>query len=99
MSGQVGDDGRLRHLLTLDGLPRATLEGLLERAQALAGDACGGTAQRHVLAGKAVCTLFFEPSTRTRSSFSLAAQRLGADLLNFDASTASTTRAKPTWIP
>jgi aspartate carbamoyltransferase catalytic subunit len=47
-----------------------------------------------VLAGKAVCTLFFEPSTRTRSSFSLAAQRLGADLLNFDASTASTTKGE-----
>ena len=47
-----------------------------------------------MLAGKAVCTLFFEPSTRTRSSFSLAAQRLGADLLNFDASTASTTKGE-----
>jgi aspartate carbamoyltransferase catalytic subunit len=94
MSGQFGDDGRLRHLLTLDGLPRGMLERLLERAQALAADACGGTAQRHVLAGKAVCTLFFEPSTRTRSSFSLAAQRLGADLLNFDASTASTTKGE-----
>ena len=46
------------------------------------------------LAGRAVCTLFFEPSTRTRSSFSLAAQRLGADLLNFDASTASTTKGE-----
>lgn len=88
------DDGTLRHLLTLDGLPRATLERLLERAQQLTADAHGGTAQRGVLAGKAVCTLFFEPSTRTRSSFSLAAQRLGADLLNFDASTASTTKGE-----
>ena len=88
------DGGKLRHLLTLDGLPRATLEGLLERAQQLAADAYGGTALRHALAGKAVCTLFFEPSTRTRSSFSLAAQRLGADLLNFDASTASTTKGE-----
>ena len=49
---------------------------------------------RGALAGKAVCTLFFEPSTRTRSSFSLAAQRLGADLLNFDSSTASTTKGE-----
>lgn len=87
-------DGKLRHLLTLDGLPRATLEGLLDRAQQLAADAYGGTAMRGALAGKAVCTLFFEPSTRTRSSFSLAAQRLGADLLNFDASTASTTKGE-----
>lgn len=86
--------GRLRHLLTLDGLPRATLEGLLDRAQALTAEVHGGASLRHVLLGKAVCTLFFEPSTRTRSSFSLAAQRLGADLLNFDASTASTTKGE-----
>jgi aspartate carbamoyltransferase catalytic subunit len=94
MTRQIGDDGRLRHLLTLGGVPRALLEHLLQRAQALSADACGGTALRRVLAGKAVCTLFFEPSTRTRSSFSLAAQRLGADLLNFDASTASTTKGE-----
>lgn len=91
---QTDADGRLRHLLSLEGLPRPELERLLERAQQLTADAHGGTAQRGVLAGKAVCTLFFEPSTRTRSSFSLAAQRLGADLLNFDASTASTTKGE-----
>ena len=91
---QTDADGRLRHLLSLEGLPRPVLERLLERAQRLTADAHGGTAQRGVLAGKAVCTLFFEPSTRTRSSFSLAAQRLGADLLNFDASTASTTKGE-----
>ena len=94
MTLQLDDGGKLRHLLTLDGLPRPLLEGLLARAQALTSDAYGGTALRDVLAGKAVCTLFFEPSTRTRSSFSLAAQRLGADLLNFDASTASTTKGE-----
>ncbi len=91
---QTDAEGRLRHLLSLEGLPRPELERLLERAQRLTADANDGTAQRGVLAGKAVCTLFFEPSTRTRSSFSLAAQRLGADLLNFDASTASTTKGE-----
>ncbi|MBN8264689.1 MAG: aspartate carbamoyltransferase catalytic subunit [Xanthomonadales bacterium] len=91
---QTDAEGRLRHLLSLEGLPRPELERLLERAQQLTSDAHGGTAQRGVLAGKAVCTLFFEPSTRTRSSFSLAAQRLGADLLNFDASTASTAKGE-----
>ena len=94
MTTQFDEKGKLRHLLTLDGFPRPMLEGLLARAQALTTDAYGGIAQRDVLAGKAVCTLFFEPSTRTRSSFSLAAQRLGADLLNFDASTASTTKGE-----
>lgn len=94
MKLQLDASGKLCHLLTLDGLPRDVLENLLQRAQALVPDAFGGSARRDVLAGKAVCTLFFEASTRTRSSFSLAAQRLGADLLNFDASTASTTKGE-----
>jgi aspartate carbamoyltransferase catalytic subunit len=93
-AAQAHADGRLRHLLTLDGVSRAALEGLLDRAQALLPHAAGGTGLRGTLAGKALCTLFFEPSTRTRSSFSLAAQRLGADLLHFDASTASTTKGE-----
>ncbi|HET8819504.1 MAG TPA: aspartate carbamoyltransferase catalytic subunit [Xanthomonadaceae bacterium] len=91
---QADASGRLRHLLTLDGLPRATLESLLDRAGQWREAATGGTALRGVLAGRAVCTLFFEPSTRTRSSFQLAAQRLGADVLNFDASTSSTSKGE-----
>ena len=69
MSGQLDDAGRLQHLLTLEGMPRGVLEALLLRADALAGHAHGGTTMRGVLAGKAVCTLFFEASTRTRCSF------------------------------
>jgi len=91
---QTDPAGRLRHLLTLEGLPRAVLVQLLDRAEALRAHAAGGSALRSTLAGTAVCTLFFEPSTRTRSSFGLAAQRLGADLLNFDASTSSTSKGE-----
>ena len=91
---QVDAAGRLRHLLTLEGLPRGTLESLLDRAPRGQDEAAGGTLLRGVLAGRAVCTLFFEPSTRTRSSFQLAAQRLGADVLNFDASTSSTSKGE-----
>ncbi len=87
---QLDADGRLRHLLTLDGLPRAALVALLDRAQAF----MGGEGDPRVLAGRAICTLFFEPSTRTRLSFQRAAQRLGADVLNFDASTSSTTKGE-----
>ena len=94
MNPQLDTDGRLRHLISLDGLSGGQIDALLQRAQALVADARGGVALRQALAGKAVCMLFFEPSTRTRSSFSLAAQRLGADLLNFDASTASTTKGE-----
>ena len=91
---QLRPDGTLRHLLTLDGLPRETLERLLESAERLRADAYSGTALRTRLAGRSVCTLFFEPSTRTRSSFDLAATRLGADVLNFDASSSSTNKGE-----
>jgi len=91
MNLQLDPEGRLRHLLTLEGLPRPTLEALLERAQAFAK---GDADLRTILAGQAVCTLFFEPSTRTRLSFQRAAQRLGGDVLNFDASTSSTTKGE-----
>jgi len=91
---QLDNQGRLRHLLTLDGLPSEVLVRLLDRAQQLHEHAHGGSELRDVLAGKAVCTLFFEPSTRTRSSFQLAATRLGADTLNFDASASSTTKGE-----
>lgn len=91
---QLDPNGRLRHLLTLDGLPRASMLQLLDRAGQIRDAAVGRVGKRGVLAGSAVCTLFFEPSTRTRSSFHLAAQRLGADVLNFDASTSSTRKGE-----
>ena len=94
MTEQLDPSGRLRHLLTLEGLPRAILLRLLDRAQQLLDHAHDGTALRGVLAGRAVCTLFFEPSTRTRSSFQLAATRLGADTLNFDASSSSASKGE-----
>lgn len=90
MSLQIDTDGNLRHLLTLEGLLRETLVALLDRAQHFAE----GNDDRSLLAGKAVCTLFFEPSTRTRLGFQRAAQRLGADVLNFDAATSSTTKGE-----
>lgn len=75
---------RLRHLTTLEHLPRSTIERLLDRAERLR-DACAhGTRKLDVLAGRTVLTLFFEPSTRTRTSFELAARRLGADVVNLD---------------
>ncbi len=94
MTGQIDSTGRLRHLLTLEGMPREVLVRLLDRAQRLREHAFGGSAVRDVLAGKAICNLFFEPSTRTRTSFQLAAARLGADTVNFDASSASTTKGE-----
>lgn len=91
---QLLPDGRLRHLLTLENLPAAILTGLLDAAEALRPDSLQGTALRTRLAGRTLCTLFFETSTRTRSSFQLAATRLGMDVLNFDVATSSTKKGE-----
>ncbi|HTH68493.1 MAG TPA: aspartate carbamoyltransferase catalytic subunit [Rhodanobacter sp.] len=85
---------RLRHFTTLEHLPRETLERLLDRAESLR-DACAhGTRKINVLAGRTVLNLFFEPSTRTRTSFELAARRLGADVVNFDIGFSSTSKGE-----
>ena len=83
-AAQLDAAGRLRHLLTLEGLPASVLTGLMDAADAYGEHARGGDALRARLAGRLVCTLFFEASTRTRSSFQIAATRLGADTLAFD---------------
>ncbi|MFC5740218.1 aspartate carbamoyltransferase catalytic subunit [Dyella tabacisoli] len=85
---------RLRHLTSLEHLPRATIERLLDRAEAMR-DACAhGTRKLDLLTGRTVLNLFFEPSTRTRTSFELAARRLGADVINFDLGLSSTSKGE-----
>jgi aspartate carbamoyltransferase catalytic subunit len=77
-------DGSLRHLLGLEGLPRAMLERLLERSQHYSRPLGAAPARGTALEGVTVATLFTEPSTRTRVSFELAAQRLGADVASVE---------------
>jgi aspartate carbamoyltransferase catalytic subunit len=89
---QLDAGGRLRHLWTLEGLPRGLLESLLERAIAFAAQEGRAAARGEALAGRTIVNLFAEPSTRTRASFELAALRLGGDVLNFD--NALSSRAK-----
>ncbi|MBS0382592.1 MAG: aspartate carbamoyltransferase catalytic subunit [Proteobacteria bacterium] len=80
----------MRHLLTLEDLDRTTITRLLDRAEHYRHDG----APRGLLSGRTVLTLFFEPSTRTRTSFVLAAKRLGADNVNFDLSHSSTVKGE-----
>jgi aspartate carbamoyltransferase catalytic subunit len=83
-TGQHRADGSLRHLLTLDGLPRADIERLLERAQSFVRPLGVKPPISTALTGVTVANLFTEPSTRTRVSFELAAKRLGADVVNLE---------------
>lgn len=91
---QLDSAGRLRHLITLEGLPRERILALLDHADALRAASRGGTRTLDFLAGRTVINLFFEPSTRTRTSFDLAAQRLGAHVINFDIASSSTTKGE-----
>jgi len=81
---QLRPDGTLQHLLTLEDLPRALIESLLERAQGFVRPLGSPPPSSRELAGVTVANLFTEPSTRTRVSFELAAKRLGADVVNLE---------------
>ncbi len=91
---QFDAQGRLRHLLTLEGIGRARIETLLDRAAGLRAAFAGGQGGPRPLAGRTVVNLFFEPSTRTRTSFELAARRLGAEVVNFDLAGSSTSKGE-----
>ena len=88
-SAQLTADGQLRHLLKLEGLSKAFITSLLDRAEKYQRPIGQPPARDTVLAGHTVANLFFEPSTRTRASFELAAKRLSADVLNLDVNMSS----------
>jgi aspartate carbamoyltransferase catalytic subunit len=89
---QVTADGQLRHLLTLRDLSRSQITDLLDQSEKFLTPPGQPVVRSKELQGRTIANLFFEPSTRTRASFQLAATRLGADVLNLDVNTSS--RAK-----
>jgi aspartate carbamoyltransferase catalytic subunit len=87
-------DDPLSQLVDIDDLDRARATALLDRADVLRDVAAGRSPALATLAGRTVVNLFFENSTRTRTSFSLAARRLGADVVDFQAHTSSTAKGE-----
>ena len=83
---QFDEHGKLRHFLTIGGLSRGLLLKLLDTAESFV-DRDGGARKVPLFRGRTVVNFFFEPSTRTRSTFELAAKRLSADVMNFHADT------------
>jgi aspartate carbamoyltransferase catalytic subunit len=81
----------MRHLLGIEGWRREEIEALLDRAEA---HLPGGSASAAVLQGKVVANLFFEDSTRTRTSFEMAAKMLGAQVLNWTAQGSSVSKGE-----
>src|SRR5256885_15261974 len=84
----------MKHLLGLEGLSAAELTHIFDVAETFAGVGFGDVPKRDDLKGKVVVNLFYEPSTRTRMSFGLAARRLGADVLDFSPSGSSTSKGE-----
>ncbi len=91
---QVSAEGKLQHLLSLEGLPRAVIVGLLDQAQSIIDQGLHRAAILNDLHDKTIANLFFEASTRTRVSFELAAKRLGALLINFDSGSSATQKGE-----
>ena len=83
-----------KHLLGLQELSREEIELILETASSFKEVSSRDIKKVPALRGKTVVTLFFEPSTRTRVSFELAAKRLSADTLNIAAQISSTTKGE-----
>ena len=91
---QLDEEGHLRHFLTIEGLPATLLNKILETAQSFHTAANQKVRKVPLLRGKTIVHLFFEASTRTRTTFELAAKRLSADVLNLDMATAATTKGE-----
>ncbi len=79
---QLNKNGELHHLLSLEGLPVDILRQILDTAESFVGVTQREVKKVPLLRGKAVFNLFFEPSTRTRTTFEIAAKRLSADVIN-----------------
>lgn len=93
-SVQLNQQGQLKHFLTIDELPRTLLEEILDTADSFIEVGQRAIKKVPLLRGKTVVNLFFEASTRTRTTFELAAKRLSADVINLDISTSATSKGE-----
>ncbi len=91
---QLNAHGELIHLLTIEGLPRDVLTGILDTAGTFLSVNDRDVKKVPLLRGKSVFNLFFENSTRTRTTFEIAAKRLSADVINLDIAKSSTTKGE-----
>lgn len=91
---QLSEDGKLKHLLSIEGLPKKILNQILDTAESFVGVAEREVKKVPLLRGKTVCNLFFENSTRTRTTFEIAAKRLSADVITLNVGTSSQSKGE-----
>jgi aspartate carbamoyltransferase catalytic subunit len=91
---QLTKSGELHHLLSIEGLPAEILKQILDTAESFVGVTQREVKKVPLLRGKAIFNLFFEPSTRTRTTFEIAAKRLSADVINLAINVSSQTKGE-----
>jgi aspartate carbamoyltransferase catalytic subunit len=91
---QVDAQGRLKHLLTTEGLPADLVRRILDTADQFVSIGEREVKKVPLLRGKAIFNVFFENSTRTRTTFEIAAKRLSADVINLNVNASSTAKGE-----
>ncbi len=91
---QLNRNGELHHLLSIEGLPVEIVKQILDTAESFVGVTQREVKKVPLLRGKAIFNLFFEPSTRTRTTFEIAAKRLSADVINLAINVSSTSKGE-----
>jgi aspartate carbamoyltransferase catalytic subunit len=91
---QLNSEGKLKHFLTIEGLDRNLLTEILDTAESFVSISDQNIKKVPLLRGKTIVNLFFENSTRTRTTFELAAKRLSADVISISIATSSTSKGE-----
>ncbi|MFA9419533.1 MAG: aspartate carbamoyltransferase catalytic subunit [Gammaproteobacteria bacterium] len=91
---QLDENGKLQHFLSIEGLNQQILTEILDTAESFTSVADRVVKKVPILRGKTVANLFFEASTRTRTTFELAEQRLSADILSLNLDTSATVKGE-----
>jgi aspartate carbamoyltransferase catalytic subunit len=91
---QLNRNGELQHLLTIEGLPKSIINHILDTASSFVGISDREVKKVPLMRGKSVFNLFFENSTRTRTTFEIASKRLSADVINLNIAASSTSKGE-----
>ena len=93
-NNQLTKSGKLKHFLTIEGLKRDLLTDIMDRAEQFSSLSGRQVKKVPLLRGKTIMNLFFEDSTRTRTTFELAAKRLSADVMSLNINTSATSKGE-----
>jgi aspartate carbamoyltransferase catalytic subunit len=94
LNPQLNKNGELQHLLSIEGLPKSIVNHILDTASSFVGISDREVKKVPLMRGKSVFNLFFENSTRTRTTFEIAAKRLSADVINLNIQASSAAKGE-----